>query len=73
MWIDVRASDRFCGNSCGPSPQRERRTSGPENFQSSAKTDFFNTMLSFPDVEMMYGRTGLVCTIDAPLNGICEN
>jgi hypothetical protein len=24
--------------------QRKRRTSGPENFQSSAKTDFFNTI-----------------------------
>jgi hypothetical protein len=24
--------------------QRERRTSGPENFQSSAKKDFFNTI-----------------------------
>jgi hypothetical protein len=23
---------------------RERRTSGPENFQSSAKKDFFNTI-----------------------------
>jgi len=24
--------------------QRDRRTSGPENFQSSAKKDFFNTI-----------------------------
>jgi hypothetical protein len=24
--------------------QRERRTSGPENFQSQAKRDFFNTI-----------------------------
>jgi hypothetical protein len=24
--------------------QRKRRTCGPENFQSSAKTDFFNTI-----------------------------
>jgi len=24
--------------------QRERRTSGPENFQSQAKKDFFNTI-----------------------------
>jgi len=27
--------------------QRERRTSGPENFQSSAKKDFFNTIGTF--------------------------
>ena len=31
--IDTRASDRFCGNRCGPPPRSERRTSGPENFQ----------------------------------------
>ena len=28
--------------------QRERRTSGPENFQPSAKKDFFNTIVAKP-------------------------
>ena len=28
-------------------PQHVRRTSGPENFQSSAKKDFFNTIGAF--------------------------
>jgi hypothetical protein len=31
-------------------PQRERRTSGPENFQSSTKKDFFNTIHSEADI-----------------------
>ena len=30
--------------------QRERRTSGPENFQSSAKKDFFNTIVPKADI-----------------------
>jgi hypothetical protein len=47
--IDTRASDRFCGNSCGPlTSRRARRMSGPENFQSSTKKDFFNTIGTWP-------------------------
>jgi hypothetical protein len=30
--------------------QRERRTSGPENFQPSAKKDFFNTIAPEADI-----------------------
>jgi hypothetical protein len=43
--IDTRACDLFYGNSCGPSTRSKGgRTSGHENFQSSAKKDFFNTI-----------------------------
>src|ERR1700722_7812664 len=40
--------------------QRKRRTCGPENFQSSAKTDFFNTIQPEADSEMagMQARKG---------------
>jgi hypothetical protein len=33
--------------------QRERRTSGPENLQSSTKKDFFNTILLPPDASTL--------------------
>ena len=43
--IDTNASDPFLRSLMWSlTPQRERRTSGPENFQSSAKKDFFNTI-----------------------------
>ena len=39
----MRAQRSFCGDLMWSlTSQRERRTSGPENFQSSTKKDFFN-------------------------------
>ena len=43
--MDKSASSRFCGDRCGPlASKRLRRTSDAENFRSSAKKDFFNTI-----------------------------
>jgi hypothetical protein len=36
--------------------QRERRTSGPKNFHSSAKKDFFNAIEGTTDVPCKRGR-----------------
>ena len=38
--------------------QRKRRTCGPEDFQSSAKTDFFNTIQPEADSEMAGMQAG---------------
>ena len=38
--------------------QRDRRTSGPENFQSSAKKDFFNTIGAKRNVLLSLGTRG---------------
>ena len=45
--------------------QRVRRTSGPENFQSSTKKDFFNTI-------RQERKSRFIVDIETPVRRYCE-
>jgi hypothetical protein len=63
---DTGFGGRFCANRCGPlTSQRVKCTSGPENFQSSTKKDFFNTIPTEADTNRKgrHVRWGPACDI----------
>jgi hypothetical protein len=49
--------------------QRERRTSGPENFQSLTKKDFFNIRRG-PSAQTGFGPPG---DLPVPVRGVCAH